>query len=169
MNEEVDFIQQILDECEAKEVQQRLAYYDLLLIEAKKLQSQIEKNFQQSEFECGIIRTWAIKTNSKIQDKLEFLERKLESFMREEGAKTIDLPNGIMKLHKKPDRIEIVDMNEFLASATFEMLNVVPETVKPDLNKIKAFIKQTRKVPAGITLIEGAELFTYKLKTKENL
>lgn len=167
MDQEVDFIEQILQEAEAKEAQQRMAYYDLLLIETGKLQSQIEKNFHQAELEAEIIKNWAIQTNSKIRDKLEFLEKKLEAFMREENVKTLDLPNGILKLHKKPDRVEISDMNEFLALATPEMLNVIPESVKPDLNKIKTFIKQSRKIPAGVTFIEGLESFTYKLKSKE--
>jgi hypothetical protein len=73
-----------------------------------------------------------------------------------------------LKLHKKPDKVEVTDMNEFLASATSEMLNVIPEQIKPDLNKIKSFIKLSRKIPAGVTLVEGIETFTYKLKSKEN-
>ena len=49
MSEEVDFIEQILKEAEAKEAQQRMAYYDLILIEMGKLQSQIERNFHQAD------------------------------------------------------------------------------------------------------------------------
>ena len=168
MSEEVDFIEQILKEAEAKEAQQRMAYYDLILIEMGKLQSQIEKKFHQADIEAEIIKNWAIQSNSKIQDKLQFLEKKLESFLRQECMKTLDLPNGILKLHKKPDKVEVTDMNEFLASATSEMLNVIPEQIKPDLNKIKSFIKLSRKIPAGVTLVEGIETFTYKLKSKEN-
>jgi len=50
-------------------------------------------------------------------------------------------------------------MEVFLAGANSQMVSVVPETVKPDLNKIKAFIKMTTKVPAGVNLIEGKEEF----------
>ena len=84
--------------------------------------------------------------------------------MREVCVKTLDLPNGTMKLHKKPDRVEITDINEFLASANVEILTIIPEQVKPDLNKIKSLIKRTGKAPVGTQLIEGVETFSYKLK-----
>jgi hypothetical protein len=55
-------------------------------------------------------------------------------------------------------------MDVFLANANSQMLSVVPESVKPDLNKIKAFIKMTTKIPAGINVIEGKEEFKLTLR-----
>ena len=170
MNEEVDFIEQILKDAEAAENNQRKMYYDLLLLEISKFQTEIENNFDNSDHECQIIKDWAIQINSKIQNKVEFLEMKLESYLREEGVKTMDLAHGILKLYKRPDRVEVTDLESFLKSATQELLSVVPEQVKPDLRSISAFIKEKHTVPAGVQVIPGTETFSYKLKTnnKEN-
>lgn len=55
-------------------------------------------------------------------------------------------------------------MEIFLANANSQMVTVVPETVKPDLTKIKAYIKMSTKIPEGVTLIEGAEKFSLVLR-----
>lgn len=55
-------------------------------------------------------------------------------------------------------------METFLAKANSQMITVVPETVKPDLSKIKSFIKMTTKVPEGVTLIEGKEEFKLTIR-----
>ena len=65
-------------------------------------------------------------------------------------------------MHKKPDRVEIENLELFLKKAKSEMLTVIPEQVKPDMNKIKNYIK-SRLVPPGVKIIEGKEEFTYKL------
>ena len=66
-------------------------------------------------------------------------------------------------MHKKPDKVEIENLELFLKKAKPEMLAVVPESYKPDMNKIKAYIK-IKPVPPGIKVIEGKEEFTYKLR-----
>jgi hypothetical protein len=70
-------------------------------------------------------------------------------------------------MHKKPDKIEVEDLELFLKKAKPEMLTVIPEQVKPNLNKIKSYIK-TKPVPKGIKLIEGKEEFSYKLNGEES-
>lgn len=165
MNQEISFIDQLLEEAEAKEISQRHTYIDLLLLEISKLNTQIEKIFNQAKAETDIINNWALTVNSKLQDKITFIEQKLEAFIREENVKTLDLANGIIKLYKKPDTVQISDMDLFLNSASSELLNLIPESIKPDLNKIKAFIKAKSKIPEGVTVITGTESFSIKLKT----
>jgi len=160
---EIDFIDQILKEAEENEALRTQAYYDLQLIEIRKLQQQIEKNFAEAETEVKIIQDWAIRKNAALHERLLFIERKLEAWIREQGLKTIDLPNGTLKMHKKPDKVEVADMEAFLKHAKPEMLSIIPEQVKPDINKIKAFIRQNY-TPAGVTVTEGKEEFTYKIK-----
>ncbi|MEO8231490.1 MAG: host-nuclease inhibitor Gam family protein [Ignavibacteriota bacterium] len=167
MNEN-NFLDELLLEAEQKEIKQTAAYYDLILIEIGKLQSEIESNFAEAEKEIEIIKEWSLIKNSKLQDKIEFLSRKLEAFIIEEGKKTIELPNGDLKFHKKPDKVEITDLNEFLKSATVDMIKTQPEEIKPDLNKIKAYIKEKGRIPKGITVIEGKEEFSYKLKNRKD-
>ena len=163
MHSEHSFIDDILAEAEAKEQKLLKAHYDLILLEISKLQQQITDNFQQSEIEIQIINNWALQKNSKLQERISFYELKLEAYIREEGLKTVDLPNGTLKLHKKPDKAEVTDIDIFLKHAKQELVNIIPEQVKPDLNKIKAYIKLHKAVPQGVTLTEGKTEFSYKL------
>lgn len=168
MNGEVDFIEQLLKEAEQKEEKQTAAYYDILLIEIGKLQDQIAQNFAEAEKEVNIIKQWALNKNSKLQNKINFLCLKLEAYIREEGVKTIELPHGELRYHKKPDKVEITNLDQFLSSATADMIRVVPEEIKPDLNKIKAYIKEKGRIPKGITIMEGKEEFSYKLNNNKD-
>lgn len=167
MEKEEGFIDIMIREAEEKEEKQTEAYYDLLLLQIRSLNKQIERNFSEAEKECQIINNWALLKNSQLTEKLTFLELKLEAFIKERGVKTIDLPNGILKYHKKPDKIEISDLEIFIKDAKAELITVVPETIKPDLNKIKLYVK-THPTPPGVTVIEGKEEFSYKMKGVNN-
>ena len=134
-----NFLEELLQEVEAQEAEQTEAYYDLLLLSIKKLQELIAYNFKEAEKECQLINSFVLQKNFQLQERIRFMELKLESFIKERKEKTITLPNGTLKMHKKPDKIEIEDIELFLKNAKPEMLTVVPEQVKPDLNKIKGF------------------------------
>jgi hypothetical protein len=160
---EVNFLDELLQNAELKENEQTEAYFDLLLLQIKRLTKQIEYNFSQSEKECSIINNFVLHKNAQLQEKIRWLEMKLEAFIREKKEKTISLPNGTLKMHKKPDKVEIENIDLFLKKAKPEMLTVVPESYKPDMNKIKNYIK-SKPVPPGVKVIEGKEEFTYKLR-----
>lgn len=163
------FIEELLKEEELKELKLTEAHYDLMILEIAKLENQIENNFNESEKEVEIIRNWTLSKNSKLNDKIEFLKTKLESFLRERNERTLDLPNGIIKIRKKPDRVEVKDIELFLQNAKPEMLRLIPESYKPDINSIKKYIKLSGgKVPQGVEYLEGEEAFTLTIKSKEN-
>ena len=160
---EVNFLDELLQEAEVKEDEQTEAYFDLLLLQIKQLTKQIEYNFSQSEKECSMINSFVLHKNAQLQERIKWLELKLQSFILEKKEKTITLPNGTLKMHKKPDRVEIEDIDLFLKKAKPEMLTIIPEQVKPDMNKIKTYIK-SKPVPPGIKVTEGKEEFSYKLR-----
>lgn len=157
---------ELLKEVEAKELEQTEASYDLMLLAIKKFQSEIEHNFQEAEKECTMIRNFILSKNSQIQERIKWLEMKLEAYIRERGDKTISLCNGTLKMHKKPDRVEIEDLELFLKNARKEWLSVIPEQVKPNLLAIKNYIK-TRPTPQGVKIIEGQIEFNYSLNKEE--
>jgi len=159
---ESNFLDELLQDAESKEMYQTEAYYDLILLQIKNLQEQIANNFSEAEKEINLINNWTLSRNTVLNERSQVLERKLEAYIREKKVKTIFLPNGTLKMHKKADRIEIEDMELFLKHARPEVLTIIPEQVKPDLSKIKSFIK-TRPVPQGVRVIEGREEFSYKL------
>jgi len=157
------FLDELLEEAESKEAYQTEAYYDLILLQIKNLQDQIANNFSEAEKEVQHINNWVLHRNMVLDERCKMLERKLEAFIRERQVKTIELPNGTLKMHRKQNKIEIEDLELFLKHARPEVLTIVPEQVKPDLSKLKAFIK-TRPVPEGVKVIEGREEFSYKLR-----
>jgi len=131
-----------------------------------RLEEEIAQTFNNAEEEAKIVKDWALKHNSAAQDKINLLKLKLEAFIRQEGKKTIDLPHGSLKIRKLPDKVEISDMELFLESANQEVVTIVPETVKPDLTKIKAYIRSTGHILPGLTVVEGKDDF--KLTTNKN-
>jgi hypothetical protein len=162
-----NFLDEILKEAEEKEQKLSMEFADLTLIEISNLEKQIQSNFEQAAREREIIKNWSLKINSKLVSRIEFLSKKLEAFIKETGEKTISLPNGILKNHKKPDRIEVVDLELFLKNARPEWLTVIPEQVKPNLVSIKNHIR-TRPIPKGVKVIEGEVEFSYKLNGVED-
>ena len=163
---ESDFIDELLREAEEKEQKLSREFADLMLIEISQLEKQIQSNFEQAAREREIIKNWSLKINSKLVSRIEFLSKKLEVFIKETGEKTINLPNGILKMHKKPDRVEVEDLELFLKNARPEWLTVIPEQVKPNLLAIKNHMK-TRPTPKGVKIIEGEIEFSYKLNNEE--
>ncbi len=158
------FIDELLADVEQQEIQQTSAYYDLLILEIAKLEEEISHNFKEADKETAIIKEWAIKKNAVLNERSQLLKMKLESYIRESGNKTMDLPHGTLKIRRTPNKVEITDMELFLKNARSEMLSVIPEQVKPDLNKIKAFMKVSNKTPEGVTVIEGKDEFKLTLR-----
>lgn len=159
------FLDDLLADVEKKENQNTQAYNDLIAMEVIKLENEITANFQQAEVECNIINEWALKRNSAIQERVNLLRLKLESFIRGQGVKTIDLPHAVLKIRKQPDKVEVVDLQAFICNASSELVTLVPESVKPSLTKIKNYMQMTGKVPAGCVRIEGKEEFKLTLRT----
>ncbi|MHB8930245.1 MAG: hypothetical protein ACYC5R_06575, partial [Melioribacteraceae bacterium] len=110
---------------------------------------------------------WAINHNLKIQEKADFLKLRLENYIRSEQKKSISLPHGTLRLRKKPDRVIIEDLDSFLKDAKSEMLTVISESLKPDLNGIKTFIKRSGKIPNGVNLLIGEEEFSLTINNEE--
>lgn len=133
----MNFLDELLAEAKVKEQQLNYATVDLMLIELKKLKDEIEFNFEESARERQIIKNWALKKNSRLMERCEWIEKKLKAFIIEEDKKSVDLPDGVLKYHKKPDRVEIVDVDSFLKSADKSMFTAIAKTSKPSLEGIK--------------------------------
>ncbi len=154
-SEGADFIDQIVKEAEEKEQKLNRELADLMLLEIRNLQDEIERVFDQAEKERTIIKNWAITKSSKLASRIEWISKKLELFLKEEKVKTLELAFGSLRFRKQPDRVEILDNELFLNNATSNMLSIIPETAKADLNKIKSFIKRSGRTPKGCEVIPG--------------
>lgn len=170
MEEAGNFIDELLEEVEQKEKSLHLAHVDLVLGEIAKLEKKIVSNFEQTEIEKQILDDWTLRKNSKLQDKIDWMTKKLEAFIYEQGenVKTIDLPNGKLLRRKQPTKLEITDMDEFMTNSNLQQLGIVqPEILKPNLNMIKAYINSTKRIPKGVRVVHGAEKFSIKLNNNK--
>ena len=173
MSTEPHFMEALLDEVIEQEQVQSESLADLVLIEIRDLTARIETTLEQAAEEKQIIDDWALTRSAKFSERIDFLSKKLEAFMttryEQDGTKTVDLANGQLKVRKKPDRVEVQDMEQFLQHASRDLVSTVPESVKPDLMAIKQFVKRTGgRAPQGVRIIEGKEEFSYKLKGTTN-
>ena len=166
-NEGKSFIDQLIEEAEEKEQKLLQSHLDLILIEIRNLENQIEKNFSTAAEEREIIKNWALERNSMLNSRIQWLSKRLEGFLREEKLKTLDLPNGIIRIRKQSDKISVIDEEKFFNNATSAILNIT-ETVKPDLLKIKSWIKRTGRVPQGVEILPQDEKFSYTIKRNNN-
>ncbi len=164
---ELNFLDEMLQEIEAKEEQMQLAHVDMVLKEISSLNSDIARILSQAEDEKQIIQDWAIQKSAKLNEHAEWLTKKLEAFMSEQesSVRTIDLAHGQLLLRKQTEKLVIENLDQFLLNDNLSQLTTVtPEVVKPDLTKIKAFYKMTKKIPLGTTLVESSDKFSIKLK-----
>jgi hypothetical protein len=157
-------IDDLLAEAEVKENDEALAYYDLVVREVARLEGEIAEITSNTDREVQIIKSWALDRNVKFFDRIEFLQLKLEAFIRAQDKKTIELPHGTLKLRAKPDKVEVTDLELFMKSATKDLVITKPEEIKPSLTNIKKWIKMTSKVPDGVAVIEGKTEFKLTLK-----
>ncbi|MBE0643558.1 MAG: host-nuclease inhibitor Gam family protein [Bacteroidetes bacterium] len=160
---EPNFMDELLAEVESEEALRSAAETDLSLLEIQLLTEKIAATFASAEEEQTIIQNFALRRAAKFQDRIDRLAGKLETYIREKNEKTITLPHGVLKVRKKPDRIEIADMQEFLLHASPQMLNTIPEKASPCAAGIKSWMKLSGKLPAGVKLIPGGNEFSYKL------
>ncbi|MBX3009769.1 MAG: host-nuclease inhibitor Gam family protein [Melioribacteraceae bacterium] len=164
---EDNFLDELLIEVEEKEQKLQLAHVDMVLREISNLSGEISKTMLQAEEEKRIIEEWALSKSSKLNDRVEWLTKKLEVFMNEQetSVRTIDLAHGQLLRRKQIEKLIVEDLDSFLLNPNLSQLtSITPEVVKPDLGKIKAFYKMSGKVPQGCALIESADKFSIKLK-----
>ena len=94
MTEEKSFIDSLIENAERKEKRLEQSLLDLILIEIRKLEDQVEKNFDTAAQEREIIKNWALERNNMLSSRIGWLSKKLELYLKEEELKTLDLPNG---------------------------------------------------------------------------
>jgi hypothetical protein len=131
-----NFLDELLLEVEQKEQQMELAHVDMVLKEIASLNAEISKIISQGEEERLIISDWAIKRSAKLNERAEWLTKKLEAFMNEQEptVRTIDLAHGQLLRRKQVEKISIDNLDAFLLNQNLSQLtSITPEVVKPDL------------------------------------
>lgn len=159
-NESVSFIDELIADADLWD---KRTVMDFLLRELTTLEEKADRNYVVAHQEIAIINDWLIRKNAQIEERKSMIASRLEFVFRQDDVKTLDLAHGILKIRKLPDKVEITDLPVFLKSAPGECLSVIPEEVKPNLQKIKAFLKSHNTIP-GVEIQKGAEKFTYQTR-----
>ncbi len=162
ISEGKSFIDELIQEAEEKEQKLMQSHLDIILIEIPNLEEEIEKNFNTLAEEREIIKDWSLERNNMLNSRIQWLSRRLERFLKEDKLKTLDLPNGVIRIRKQSDKITVIYEEMFFNNATSAILNIT-ETVKPDLLKIKSWIKKTGRVPIGVKVSPQEEKFSYTI------
>lgn len=165
--QELNFIDELIAEAESKETANSMAYYDMLILQAQSLEDKICELKLQADSEISLIQEWQLKKSAQIDKQLDSIRSKLQCYIIESELKTLELPHGTLKYRKNPDRAVITDMVKFMEHANPHVVTIVPEQVKPDLTKIKSFIKNTGTVPQGVELVPGEQVFSISYNVKE--
>ena len=104
--------------------------------------------------------------NTKIkalEKRLEFMSAALKSYNAVSNGKSVSLTNGKFGTRKTPDKVDILDGDEFLGwhkdNANGEMVKIIHQPVKKG---IKEHIQTTGECPPGVEYIEGERKFYVK-------
>ncbi|MGA2624237.1 MAG: host-nuclease inhibitor Gam family protein [Bacteroidota bacterium] len=170
----MDFIEELLLESEKAEEQQRLEMSrlraDQLLMAIQVLEGKIEDVDKMTTEEIQLIEHYRKNEEERLMKRVRWFAWNLEQFMRSTDEKTINLPHGTIKLRLGRDKVEIADLQKFLADkSNQQFLRVVPEAYEPDLQSLNQHIKRTGHLPEGVNLIPAEAKFHYTtIKRSEN-
>lgn len=169
----MNFIDELLQEAEQAEENRRIELNNLradqLLMGIQKLEVQIDEVNQLSEEEIKLVQDYRKSEVERLEKKMRWLGWNLEQFIRSSDQKTMRLPHGILRLRMGRDKVEVVDLETFLANPENRiLLRVVPETFHPDLLAIHEHLKTTGHIPDGVMLTPGEVKFSYSTIKKEN-
>ena len=117
-----------------------------LLRKVARLERQQKTDVDLAAREIERIRLW-LESRTQIRDhKLAWLRQSLEGFMRvaelRDNTKTINLPNGCLRLRKPTPRVVVHDEKAFIAWATKNL----PDGVRVKIEVAKAEIKKATQV-----------------------
>jgi len=138
---------------------------DQFLSAIASLEQRISEINELADSEIRLIEEYRNTELTKIQKKTSWFSWNLEQYIRSSGEKTINLPHGCIKLRLGRDKVNIVDLQQFLKDSTNQkFLKIVPESYQPDILAIQEYIKTTGHVPDGIELKTAESKFFYLTK-----
>lgn len=167
------FIDEILAEAEAdaQERRQEMSRIraDQMLMVLQRLDAQSQGIAETAESEVKLIEEWRNAEESRIEKKRSWLVWNLEQFIKASGEKTIRLPHGSIKLRQGRDKVEIIDIDQFMAVGPRKgLVRTYPEHQEPDLPAILAHVKRTGEIPQGVQIALATTKFIYQLKGSDD-
>ena len=141
------FIDELLLEAEKADEQRRIEMSKLkadeLLMALQVLEGQLEDVNHIANDEIQLIEQYRLTEQERLQKKVRWLSWNLEQFMRSTDMKTLRLPHGELKLRLGRDKVEVLDLQQFINDATNQQfLKVIPESYQPNLTTLHEYIRR---------------------------
>jgi len=160
------FMDELLAEVEEKQNLQRMEVNrlkaDQMLQTIAILETSEDEINKLCDEEIAIIESYRTREREKIDKKISWLSWQLEQHLRSTDLKTINLPHGSIRIRLGKEKVAVVSFEKFKPIAEkFGLLRKVPESVEPDLNALRSFVK-SHGVPAGVSVIPASTNFTYQ-------
>ncbi len=133
----------------------------------KKIEAEIERCKFNADAMIQEVTQWLDKKIEQKRGQIDFMSNFMRNYLKQKNFKSLALPTGSIGFRKQPDKVEITDEEKFMEFATFDIIRVEPEKFVPDMNAIKAKLKETGELPEGVELITPEPKFYYKLNGKK--
>lgn len=130
------------------------------------IESDMDKMKLNAENMITEINNWLEKKLASKQNQIDFMCKLMKNYLSQKSLKSLTLPSGNVGFRKQPERVEVVDEDKFMEFATFDIIKIEPEKFVPDLNAIKAKLKETGELPVGVDFITPEPKFYYKINGK---
>ena len=112
------------------------------------------------------IDAWQERQAQIIQKRIDWNKDALQFYMQGTGEKTVDLPNGTLKMRKGRERVEVVLEETFIdwADKTGMHDTLVRFQRSPDKKAIGQYIRDTGEEPPGVELRRADDSFSVETK-----
>jgi len=104
------------------------------------------------------IALWLETANEKLNRQRSVLLSRCRQWLESTGKRSASLVNGVIKLRKRQDKLEILDKDSVLSDPQFQ--RVIPAKVEIDKKAIRDYIKATGDIPKGVDLIPQSDQFS---------
>jgi hypothetical protein len=126
----------------------------------------MEKMKTNAENMIAEITGWLEKKLESKQKQIDYMCSLMQNYLSQKHIKSLTLPSGNVGFRKQPDKVEIINVDQFFEHAAIDLIKVVPEKFEPDLSAIKALIKEKGEIPAGVDITIQESKFYYKLNNR---
>jgi len=96
------------------------------------IQSEMEKMKINAENMIAEINSWLEKKLESKQKQIDYMCSLMKNYLSQKHLKSLTLPSGNIGFRKQPEKVEIVNADQFFEHATIDLIKVVPEKFEPD-------------------------------------
>jgi len=143
------------------------AKIDQLLWAVRKIDAQMADNENSARIQLDQIALWLETANGKLDSQRRYLLTMCRQWLEQTGQRSASLANGVIRLRKRQDKLEILDADTVLADSRFQ--REIPAKIEIDKKAIRDYYKSTGEIPDGVDLVPQADQFSctaYKLERR---